>query len=210
MEIFDDDTLSNYLISFNPTAAALSQRDFEGFRLLVRSSEGAIGAAEKRLLEKDDGTYVIKAKTDELLELLSKGNRADILMFFYALSKKKDGKAQDSEIQDSDNRAEQSGKGRDRKAQTSKNGLSRDDFAMIMSSLSLAVRDMLAVKYGTDVTPIYFPDLQSVEEMAAEFPKITLVNIHSAAEKLKGFFEANVNVRLFAVRSADMLIEAIK
>ena len=85
MESFDGETLSNYLLDNNEKARSLYEKDREAFTLLIRSSLGAIGEAERRLGETEDSAYVVKKKTDELINLLSEGRSADILCFFSSL-----------------------------------------------------------------------------------------------------------------------------
>ena len=85
MEIFDGATLSDYLVDRNEKARKLYERDREAFSLLIRSSAGAIGEAERRLGETEDSAYAVKKKTDELIDLLAGGRSAEILSFFTAL-----------------------------------------------------------------------------------------------------------------------------
>ncbi len=85
MEIFDSVTLSDYLLENNEKARKLYEKDREAFTLLVRSSSGAIGEAERRLGETEDSAYAVKKKTDELIGLLSEGKSSEILCFFSSL-----------------------------------------------------------------------------------------------------------------------------
>ncbi len=85
MESFDTDTLSDYLLENNEKAKKLFEKDREAFTLLVRSSSGAIGEAEKRLGETEDSAYAVKKKTDELIDLLAEGKSSEILCFFSSL-----------------------------------------------------------------------------------------------------------------------------
>ena len=85
MEIFDGETLSDYLASHSEKARKLYEKDRDAFNLLIRSSAGAIGEAERRLGETEDSAYAVKKKTDELISLLADGRSAEILSFFCSL-----------------------------------------------------------------------------------------------------------------------------
>lgn len=175
MEIFDSVTLTNYLLDHNEKARKLFEKDKEAFALLIRSSSGAIGEAEKRLGETEDSAHVVKERTDELIKLLSEGRSADILCFFSSLR------------------------------------LSREEMALIMESLCGAVRDMLAVKYGIEGETLFFSSYEKAEEAAAAFARQTLMNLYHASEKLMDIFnDLNVNIQLFALKSADALTDALK
>ena len=175
MEIFDSTTLSDYLLENNEKARKLYEKDREAFTLLVRSSSGAIGEAEKRLGETEDSAYAVKKKTDELIALLSEGKSSEILCFFSALK------------------------------------LSREELSLIMLNLSYAARDMLSVKYRVQCEPLYFSNTEAAEEWAASFAKLTLMNLYHTAESLSETLdELNVNIQLFALKSADALTDALK
>ncbi len=85
MEMFDNETLSNFLLENNERARNLYKKDIEGFSLIIRSSAGTIGEAEKMLVQADDYVYNVKEKTDELIKLLAEGNATSILCFFSVL-----------------------------------------------------------------------------------------------------------------------------
>ncbi|MBQ9692126.1 MAG: AAA family ATPase [Clostridia bacterium] len=82
MSVFDDDSLSQYLISSSPKARIMSEKNPDAFRMLIRSAEGAIGAAEARLGSKNTSAEKLREKTDRLLDLLIAAKTADILLFF--------------------------------------------------------------------------------------------------------------------------------
>lgn len=82
MSTFDDDTLSEYLISISPKAKLMSEKNPDAFRMLIRSSEGAIGAAEAGLGTKNSDAEKLREKTDELLRLLTSAKTSDILLYF--------------------------------------------------------------------------------------------------------------------------------
>ena len=86
MSIFDDETLSEYLISTNAKAKVMSEKNPDAFRMLIRSAEGAIGAAEARLGTKNTGAEKLREKTDKLIELLISAKTSDILLFFVTSS----------------------------------------------------------------------------------------------------------------------------
>ena len=175
MEIFDSETLSEYLLERNEKARKLFEKDRDAFTLLIRSSSGAIGEAERRLGETEDSAYEVKKKTDELIKLLAEGHSAEILCFFSSLR------------------------------------LSREEISLIMLNLMSAVRDMLSVKYGVQGEPLYFLDSERAEDIASSFPRLTLMNLYGTAEKLmETFSDVNVNVQLFALKSADALTDALR
>ena len=82
MSIFDDDTLSQYLISSNQKAKVMSEKNPDAFHMLIRSAEGAIGAAEARLGSKNTSAEKLREKTDKLIDLLIASKTSDILLFF--------------------------------------------------------------------------------------------------------------------------------
>lgn len=175
MEAFDNATLSDYLLGSNEKARKLYEKDVEAFTLLIRSSLGAIGEAERRLGETEDSAYVVKEKTDELIKLLSEGKSAEILCFFSSLK------------------------------------TSREELSLILLNLMTGIRDMLSVKYGTNGEQLYFSSSEKAEDIAASFARQTLINLyHTAKELMETVSEINVNVQLFALKSASALTDALK
>ena len=80
-----------------------------------------------------------------------------------------------------------------------------------MLNLSYATRDMLSVKYGVQCEMLYFSSGEAAEEHAASFARLTLMNLYHTAEKLtETLSELNVNIQLFALKSADALTDALK
>ena len=72
------------------------------------------------------------------------------------------------------------------------------------------MRDMLKTKYGTPQTLLYFTSVTDAEEMAAEFARMTIINLYTTIEELRKALNVNVNADAFAVRIADALIDALE
>ena len=86
----------------------------------------------------------------------------------------------------------------------------RDELDELILFLSLAVRDMLTVKYGISTEMLFFPRCDEAVNASAEFARETLTQIYSCAEKMRGNLLVNVNPQLFSLKCADMLSEAVK
>lgn len=181
MQTFSDEQLSEYMISHDENARKLFERDKETFDSLIRVSEGTIGGAMKRFGSNAPDSRKLRNKTDELINILADGKKADIILFFLTA------------------------------------GFSRDELDELMLLLSLAVRDMLTVKYGIEVSPVYFLNTESdgrdylnAADCSSQFARDTLMKIYTCADKMREYLLANVNPQLFSLRCADMLSDAVK
>ena len=87
----------------------------------------------------------------------------------------------------------------------------REETSLILLNLLTAIRDMLSVKYGTNSEPLYFSSIERAEESASSFARQTLISLYDSAKELvETVSELNVNVQLFALKTADALTDAIK
>lgn len=97
-------------------------------------------------------------------------------------------------------------------------GFARDELDELMFLLSLAVRDMLTVKYGIETSYMYFLHDESGDsgahitaaDCSSQFARDTLMKIYACADRMREYLLVNVNPQLFSLRCADMLSEALK
>ncbi len=81
MQVFDPDELSSYVTLQDEKLKRMSERDPEGFEMLLRAAQGSIGNVLSRI-GGGSSSQKLRDKTDALIPLLSDGKKAEIVSFF--------------------------------------------------------------------------------------------------------------------------------
>ncbi len=89
-----------------------------------------------------------------------------------------------------------------------KNKFTKDTLDALLLGTSLAMRDMLKLKYGTLQLPMFFTSLTDAEEKCAAFTRGALMSIYTESEALRSRLAINVGIDAFCVRCADALTQA--
>ncbi|MBQ6702909.1 MAG: hypothetical protein IJN17_08165 [Clostridia bacterium] len=92
MQVFSDDELEKYLLEYNKTAVSMAASDPDGFKLIVRISEGKIGVAQRLISDfKNDKTQSKHEKAMKLIELSSEKQKlSDLLVYLQKITKARD------------------------------------------------------------------------------------------------------------------------
>ncbi len=85
LQTFDVPELYEYITSADEKAKKISERDPEGFEMLLRSAQGSIGAVLARLGGGSGSAQKLREKTDELITVLANGKKSEIVLYFATL-----------------------------------------------------------------------------------------------------------------------------